>query len=105
MLVSQYSTGSQKRRKGAYAKLSGLYYAHMLSSKLVLPELLLIFHAGYSAVHVFLDKLFILYLTHFHITSSYVDCLFFQITFLPVNEIKEFFFSDTHLPSFKTWDL
>lgn len=78
--MSQYSTGSQNRRKGAYAKLSGLYYAHMLSSKLVLPELLLIFHVDYSAVY--LDILFILYLTHFHITSSYVNYLFSQITFL-----------------------
>ena len=78
--MSHYNTGSQNRRKRAYAKLSGLCYAHMLSSKLVLPQLLIIFHVGYSAVYVFLDKLFILYLTHFHIISSYVDCLFSQIT-------------------------
>lgn len=50
-------------------------------------------------------KLLILQSHHFHISSLYVDCLFFfLIIFLSVNEIKVFY-SATRLHSFKTWDL
>lgn len=91
------------QKREAYAKLSGVCNAHIFSL-----SQFIVFNMGYSAVYV-LNKLLILDPSCFYASSLYMDCLFSQITF-PSDWCQGccflfFFFSNSHLHSFKTWAL